>query len=173
LTPFGQSSKAVLFENDPAVEMSLLVEVIVDRSIGGSEFLQGLYVPELCHRTFPSSERLVRIFGPIVGPAAARLTVHDTDGSHCCAVRTQPVSHDAPWSAIALHRPFQEIQGGPAIPALRREYFEYLSFVIDRTPEIMRLAVDPDEHLIQVPTPSRKRPMVNASFPDLRGEHRT
>jgi hypothetical protein len=45
--------------------------------------------------------------------------------------------------------------------------------VIDRTPEIMRLAIDPDEHLVQVPVPLRKRPMMKASFPDLVGEHRT
>jgi hypothetical protein len=29
--------------------------------------------------------------------------------------------------------------------------------VIYRTPEIMRLAIDPDEHLVQVPTPVRIR----------------
>jgi hypothetical protein len=37
----------------------------------------------------------------------------------------------------------------------------------------MRLSIDPDEHLVQVPTPVRKRPMMKASFPDLVREHRT
>ncbi len=41
------------------------------------------------------------------------------------------------------------------------------------TPEIMRLSIDPDEHLVQVPTLVRKRPMMKASFPDLLSEHRT
>jgi len=31
----------------------------------------------------------------------------------------------------------------------------------------------PDEHLVQVPAPVRKRPMMKASLPDLVGEHRT
>jgi hypothetical protein len=64
-------------------------------------------------------------------------------------------------------------QCSPAIPALRHESLEHFAFVINRTPEIMRLSIDPDKHLIQVPTPLRKRPMMKASFPDLRGEHRT
>jgi hypothetical protein len=37
----------------------------------------------------------------------------------------------------------------------------------------MRLAIDPDEHLVEMPAPLRKRPMMDASFPDLAGEHRT
>jgi hypothetical protein len=37
----------------------------------------------------------------------------------------------------------------------------------------MRFAIDPDEHLVEVPPPLRKRPMTNALSPDLRGEHRT
>ena len=38
--------------------------------------------------------------------------------------------------------------------------------MIYRTPEIMRLSIDPDEHLVQVPAPLRKRPMMKASLPD-------
>ena len=45
--------------------------------------------------------------------------------------------------------------------------------MIYRTPEIMRLSIDPDEYLVQVPAPLRKRPMMKVSFPDLVGEHRT
>ena len=37
--------------------MTVEVKVIVDWGVGGSEFLQGLNVPEPCHRPFPSSER--------------------------------------------------------------------------------------------------------------------
>jgi len=48
LTPFGQGSPALLLENIAAVEVAVAVEVIVDRGMGGGEFLQGLYVPEPC-----------------------------------------------------------------------------------------------------------------------------
>ena len=45
--------------------------------------------------------------------------------------------------------------------------------MIYRSPEIMRLSIDPDEDLVQVPTPVRIRLLVKASLPDLVGEHRT
>ncbi len=56
---------------------------------------------------------------------------------------------------------------------LRRENLKHLVFVIHRTPEVMCLAIDPDEHLVQVPTPWRKRPKMNASVPDRSREHGT
>ena len=59
LTPLGQRGGAVLLEDIAAIEVAVLVEVVVDRGVGGSEFLQGPYVPELRHRSFSSSERLV------------------------------------------------------------------------------------------------------------------
>jgi len=73
LTPLCQSSRAVLFENVTAVEVAVLVEVVVDRGMNGGEFLQGLYVLEPRHRSFSSSERLVRILGSIVEPPTALL----------------------------------------------------------------------------------------------------
>ncbi len=54
-----------------------------------------------------------------------------------------------------------------------RKNLKHLAFMIYRTPQVVRLAIDPDEHLVEVPTPLRIRPMMNASFPDLRGQHRT
>ncbi len=56
---------------------------------------------------------------------------------------------------------------------LRDENLKYLTFVINRTPQVVRLASDPDEHLAEVPSPLGKRPMMNASSPDRSGEHRT
>ncbi len=53
--------------------MTIVVEMIVDRGMGGGEFLQGLYIPELRHRTLSSPERLVRILGTIVEPASTFL----------------------------------------------------------------------------------------------------
>ena len=37
----------------------------------------------------------------------------------------------------------------------------------------MRLSIDPDEYLVQVPAPLRKRPMIEASLPDRGCKHRT
>jgi len=45
--------------------------------------------------------------------------------------------------------------------------------MIHDAPQVMGLPVDPDKHLIQVPSPLRIGPTKNAPLPDLRGEHRT
>ncbi len=53
--------------------MAVLIEVIVDRRVDSSEFLQGRYISELRHRSFSSSEWLVGILGSIVEPPTALL----------------------------------------------------------------------------------------------------
>jgi hypothetical protein len=37
--------------------VTVLIEMIMDRGMGGGEFLQGLYISELRHRSFSSPER--------------------------------------------------------------------------------------------------------------------
>ncbi len=50
--------------------------------MGGGEFLQGLYIPELLHRSFSSSERLVRILSAIVEPPTTLLIGSIADFFH-------------------------------------------------------------------------------------------
>ena len=74
---------------------------------------------------------------------------------------------------VALHCTFEELQCSPAIPALCGEDFEHLTFVIEGTPEVVHLSVDPYEHLIKMPTPVRPVAPVYAPPPDLASEHRS
>ena len=62
--------------------------------------------------------------------------------------REEPSTFEASSAEKTLHRALQVPQRGSAIPALRRENLKHLAFVIHRTPEVMRLAIDPDEHLV-------------------------
>ena len=82
LTPLGQGGDPGPFENFAAVEMAFVVELVVDRGMDGSKFLQGLYVPEIGHCRFPSSERLVRVLGPVVEPTTAGPGGRIADHSH-------------------------------------------------------------------------------------------
>ncbi len=59
LTPLGQGGGAVLLEDVAVVEVAVLVEVVVERGMDGSELLKGLHGPELRHRPLSSSERLM------------------------------------------------------------------------------------------------------------------
>ena len=77
LTPLGQDGRAVLFEDIAAVEVAVVVEVVVDGCVSGGKLMERLHVPELRHRSFSSSERLVGILSPVVEPATALLTLHN------------------------------------------------------------------------------------------------
>ena len=59
LAPFGHRGSAIFFEGFAAVEMTVEVEVVVDRGMDGSQILQGLHVLKFRHRAFSSPERLV------------------------------------------------------------------------------------------------------------------
>ncbi len=59
LAPFGQSSGAVLLENIAAVELTVLIEMVVNRSMSGGKLLQSFDVSEPSHRALSSAERLV------------------------------------------------------------------------------------------------------------------
>ena len=59
LMPFGQRGSAIFFEGFAAVEMTVEVEVVVDRGMDGREVLPGLYVSEPNHRALSSSKWLV------------------------------------------------------------------------------------------------------------------
>jgi len=115
----------------------------------------------------------VRILSPVIEPTTALLVGDITDYFHCRTVGAKPVSHDRTWPAIAFHHPLEKLQCSLAIPALRRKDLQYLAFVIYRTPQIMRLSIDPDKHLVQVPTLVRNRSSLNTTFSNLRGKHRT
>jgi hypothetical protein len=59
LTPLGQSGRATLREYVSAVEVTVLIEMIENGGVSGSEFLLALDVPEPGHRALSSPERLV------------------------------------------------------------------------------------------------------------------
>ena len=59
LTPFRECSSAVLLEDVARVEVTVVVEVVLDRGMGSGELLESFHAPELRHRSFSSSEWLV------------------------------------------------------------------------------------------------------------------
>ena len=81
----------------------LLIEVVLDRGVDGAEFLQRLHAPKPKHRTFSSSERLMRVFCAIVHPAPAFRPVRITNDFHRCAIGAEAVRYDAMWFAVFLH----------------------------------------------------------------------
>ena len=114
----------------------------------------------------------MRVFGSIIKPTAAFLVSCIPDDIHRGAIRPKPVRHNHLWLPIPLHRALKKLKRSLAIPTLTGKYFEYLAFVVDRAPQVMRLAIYPNENLVQVPAPVRIRTIMNPAFPDLRSKHR-
>lgn len=112
-------------------------------------------------------------FGPTIEPAAGFLPPVHPQLTERRAVRPELVRDDGFRLALALHRFPQEPQRRLAIPRLQDIGLERLALVINRSSEIMRLAADLHEHLVQMPSPLRERPHLRGPLPsDLAGEHR-
>lgn len=67
----------------------------------------------------------------------------------------------------------KEFQCRPAIPRFRHEAFQNVALVIDGSPEVVRLSVDPHEYFVEMPSPlpSGAHPL-DASAPHLGGKQR-
>jgi hypothetical protein len=72
----------------------------------GAEFLQRLHPSKPQHRPLSSSKRLMRVFAPVIGPAAYLLTIRDTDFLHRRSVGPKTVSGDCLGAAMPFHQPF-------------------------------------------------------------------
>ena len=68
------------------VDVAVEIEVIVERGVGRSEFLQVRHSPESRHSSFSPSKGQVAVLGPVVEMATDLLAVFISDLSHSGAV---------------------------------------------------------------------------------------
>jgi hypothetical protein len=64
----------------------------------------------------------------------------------------------------ALQQPLEEPLGGFRIPSVLHKDIENHAALIHGTPQVMLNALDPDEHLVEVPLVSRPRPTAAQSM---------
>ena len=94
----------------------------------------------------------MRNLGPVVKVAALPVLDARQDLASGSAVAAQLVGHDHPWDILQAVQQFTEKppSGTGVTPALDHD-IEHLAVLVDRTPEVVQLADDADEHLVQVP----------------------
>jgi hypothetical protein len=80
--PLGKSSGTISLEVGSTDEVALLIEVVVDRGMGGGKLLEAAHPPEALHRPLSSSQRLMSIFNAVVQPAAGALAALGSNGFH-------------------------------------------------------------------------------------------
>src|SRR4051794_14944392 len=77
----------------------------------------------------------------------------------CHAVAAQAISDEAPWLILQpSEQAFEEALGCRGVPAILDQDIEDNAVLVHRAPEIMELAIDLQEHLMEVPSVARLRP---------------
>jgi hypothetical protein len=128
------------------------MEVAIDERVSGEEILSLFRRFEPLHLPFSTSCRPMRGFGAVVQKSALSMFDVGEDLMLCRAVAFQLVSHDHPRHVLqALQQPLEETLRRLRVAAALNEDVEHDAVLIHGTPEIMLLALDPDEHLVQVP----------------------
>lgn len=127
--------------------------MVMDGGVNGDEFLQTSHTAKALHRPFSSPKRLVRILAAVVQPATCLLAICIADDLHRGAVGPQQIDYDDMWRAKALHGFSEKLQCRFTVTALRHIAFKHFAFVINCTPEVVRLTIDLHEDFVQVPLP--------------------
>ena len=84
--------------------MAFVVEMVVDRGVGGSEFLERFHLSKSQHGMFSSSERQVAVLHPVVFPPAHFTAIEIAQFTHRGRMGTQSVGDYGPRSAVAIQR---------------------------------------------------------------------
>jgi hypothetical protein len=90
-------------------------------------------------------------------------------GSYGSRVAPEPVSNDAKWLlSLAKQQPAEEFLGSPLVTARLNQDVDHVAVLIHGPPEILLLAVDSNEHFVQVPGVSQS-PLPTLQFPRIVG----
>ncbi len=149
--------------------MSLNVEGVVDGGVHGEEALGRAGRLEALHLPLSSPDRLMGVFGPVVGPEPLFVATAETELSAGTAIRGELVRHEDLRGEALLpeelpHEPLGRLRVAPAL----HQHVEDLAFVVDGPPKPEALTSDPDHHLVEVPGRTRAR----ASTPEFPREDR-
>ena len=140
--------------------------------MNGGELLKRSHSAESEHRPLPSSKWQVRVLGSVVEPAPRFLSICGTNIPQCSTVGPKSICDDYLGLSVLSHRLLEEFQCGFLVACLGDEAFQDLPFVVHRAPQVVPLAVDLHEHLVEMPLPVARSHPVDPALLDLTGEHR-
>ena len=125
--------------------MAAWVEMAIDESMSREEILSLRGRFEALHLPFSSSRRTMRVLSPIVQVSALPVLNVGKQVALGDAVAAQFVGHDHPRHVLqALQQPLEELLGSFGIPPVLHEDVEHDAFLVDRAPEIVLHAPDPE-----------------------------
>ena len=120
------------------------------------------------------SEWQVAVLRAVIGIAADLLFVDVAKFRHCSLVRPQALGGDRLRRSVTLQGLLHETQRRSLVAGLRHVAFQHFPLMIDCTPKVGHLAIDPDVHLVEVPVPVPKTTHpAHALPPDVGREQRS
>lgn len=152
--------------------MTLNVEGVVDRGVGGEESLRGGLGFEALLLSFSSSDRKVRVLDPIVLAKPSRsVNFGQAELSKGRSVRRQTVSRDLfRLNGLVTQQATEQLQSRLRIPSSLGDEIEHFAFVIDGAPQIHPPADDPTDHFVEMPAWRRRRSALLQPPGDQRAE---
>ena len=133
-------------------EMALEVKGVVDGGVHAEKTLRGASRLELLHFALSPSHSLMRVFGSIVLPQPLLMRAGQSQTPEGAGVGAQLVGDQQLGSeALLLEQLAHQSQGRPSVPPTLNQHVEHLAFVVNGTPQIHPLAVDPHHHFVEVP----------------------
>ena len=148
----------------PRDEMSLMVESIVDGGMDVEKTLRGSRSLEPLHIAFSSPHDLMGVFSaivlseaPIMRAGEAQLPERRAIGAQL--VGDQQLRCEALFLEQLAHQPECRLRISPTL----NEHVEDLALVVDGAPQVHLFPVDPDDHLVEVPSRAR----AGAALPQL------
>ena len=113
----------------------------------------------------------MRILGTVVQMPARFLARLISNHLHCRPIGGTFVRYGNMRFTVSLHCFLEEFQRRSLVTLLRHIRFKDFALVIHRAPEVVSLASDFDEYLVQVPSPLRASPYrFRPALADLMGE---
>src|SRR3712207_983984 len=126
---------------------------------------------EPLHLPLPAPRGAMRVLRPVVQVPAGPMPHLGQNLALRHPVAPQPISDDAPRLVLEPgQQALEEALGGRGIPPILDQDVQHHAVLIHRAPEVMQLAVDLQEDLVQVPGVARLRPSPTQPAGELAAE---
>ena len=159
LAPADERPRPEFTKGTAGDQVALDIEVIVDGGMGSKEPLRRSRRSESAPLAFSAARRLVRNFCAVVRPSAGHMTASQVKIAQSRTVGAKPIGDDGVRQvSLPFQQPAHELEGCPPITPRLHDDIENFALVVDGAPEIVELAADPDEDLVQMPASRRPWP---------------
>ena len=127
--------------------------MVVYLAVVTNKFLKSSCCFKPLHRTFSPSKRQVWVLASVVGSAAAKLSICNTNITKSRAIRWQLISCNDLWWSVLSHCFYEKFLRCSLVTSFCNEAFKHLAFMINRSPKVKSLSIYFNKNFVQMPLP--------------------